>query len=353
MFRRPSFDKFKLQCEIAGVLRKIKLRAFFQNTTDSREDGDTGLRNKTTFTPPPAFIPVEILAFEQGVMRDIEALDSANLCTFNNLSKAEQKSLSGLQTNSTIIIKPADKGGGIVIQSVEAYRTECLRLLEDRRNYGILQVDPTERQSIVIASLVEEAVSNQWIVKNEADFLVNRNPRTPYFYILPKVPKQRNPSPGRPIVSGIGSLLEPLSQFCESDSFLKPTVQATPRYFRDTKDILIHLQDFEFNPTRALLVGLDVESLYTSLPHDETLQVLEEVLMTTTWNYNTPQPFILECARLAMTENIFGFEDSLYIQRHGTSMGSTFAPSVAGLYVYNMEKRIILSDQNPHRNKIK
>ncbi|KAJ1211274.1 hypothetical protein NDU88_006635 [Pleurodeles waltl] len=61
----------------------------------------------------------------------------------------------------------------------------------------------------------------------------------------------------------------------------------------------------------------------------------------------------MHCASLAMTQNYFQFEDVLYHQIRGTSMGSTFAPSLACLYMYQFEKNFILPVTNPFFNNIK
>ena len=108
--------------------------------------------------------------------------------------------------------------------------------------------------------MVEKALSNEWITKKEAEFLVNDCPKIPYFYVLPKVHQNPLSPPGRPIVSGIGSILEPLSKF--ADAFLRPIVQKTGTYLRDTKDVLCLLKDLEFSEQTDLLVTLDVESMY-------------------------------------------------------------------------------------------
>ena len=116
------------------------------------------------------------------------------------------------------------------------YRTECLRLLNDLRSYLPITIDPTARISKTIRDMVYEAECHGWITPKEAVFLHKKDPITPYFYILPKIHKGISPPPGRPIVSGINSLLEPLSQFC--DFFLQPLVKCTSTYLQDTKQVL-------------------------------------------------------------------------------------------------------------------
>ena len=44
----------------------------------------------------------------------------------SNISKDEQKALRELANNSSIVIKPADKGGAVVIQDRDSYIKEVL-----------------------------------------------------------------------------------------------------------------------------------------------------------------------------------------------------------------------------------
>ncbi|KAJ1091452.1 hypothetical protein NDU88_004577 [Pleurodeles waltl] len=67
----------------------------------------------------------------------------------------------------------------------------------------------------------------------------------------------------------------------------------------------------------------------------------------------TPSEIILDLAHLALTRNYFKFEESFFLQTQGTSMGSTFAPSLACLYVENFERLVVLHDDNPYRDQIK
>lgn len=69
--------------------------------------------------------------------------------------------------------------------------------------------------------------------------------------------------PGRPIVSAINGPLEKVGQYI--DSLLKTLVHALESFVRDTKDVLNMFDSIEVDE-RWLLVSIDVESLYTSMP---------------------------------------------------------------------------------------
>lgn len=102
--------------------------------------------------------------------------------TFHNTSREEKEAIHQLSLNRDIIIKPADKGGAIVLQTYIDYDKECKRLLNDQRKYGILTEDPTESIRIRIATMVEEALSHNWVSKKEADFLIQKSEDTLLLY---------------------------------------------------------------------------------------------------------------------------------------------------------------------------
>ena len=82
------------------------------------------------------------------------------------------------------------------------------------------------------------------------------------------------------------------------------------------------------------------------------MSLSDQVLCDSEWHYTTPICFILECVSMVLTLNVFKFRNNFYLQKQGTSMGSTCAPSLAGLYVYQLEKHKILNEFNPFRDNI-
>lgn len=145
--------------------------------------------------------------------------------------------------------------------------------------------------------------------------------------------------------------MEPLSTFV--DYFLKPLVATMPTYLKDTKDVLLLLPTIEFDIERDYLVSFDVESLYTSIPQDETLAQVRLLLEKSEWQSITPIHFVMTLARLAMKENVFKFEDDLFLQVSGTSMGSVYAPSLANLYVHAFEEEHIFNVNNLFQTSIR
>ncbi|KAJ1157731.1 hypothetical protein NDU88_010431 [Pleurodeles waltl] len=129
----PKLDVFKLRIELAEFFHKIRLRTFFlQNPEPNTErEKNTGLRPESKFTPTSHLMPPEVLAFEKSVSRKIGNLQNTQREIFHNISIEELTALQNLSNDPSITIKPADKGGAIVIMPTAMYNAECLRLLNN------------------------------------------------------------------------------------------------------------------------------------------------------------------------------------------------------------------------------
>ncbi len=153
-----------------------------------------------------------------------------------NLSKAEETALKDLSKDTHITIKPADKGGAIVIQNTKDYVKEGMRQLGDKNTYERLNEDPVDIYSDIVENKITEMMEEKEITPKMAGTLRNLKPRTPHIYFLPKIHKGVLPPPGRPVVSANGCPTEKISAFV--DSFLKPMVPEIDSYVKDTTDFI-------------------------------------------------------------------------------------------------------------------
>uniref|UniRef100_A0A3B4B7W6 Uncharacterized protein n=1 Tax=Periophthalmus magnuspinnatus TaxID=409849 RepID=A0A3B4B7W6_9GOBI len=130
--------------------------------------------------------------------------DAMDLCKnkynyTDNLTKEEKKALHELMNDKDIIIKPADKGGAIVIQDTDKYEAEIHSQLSDVTYYKRLPADPTLAFQSEIFQYLETALSREWVTTSEFQLLCCSNPIIPVFYTLPKIHKNIDNPPGRPI----------------------------------------------------------------------------------------------------------------------------------------------------------
>ena len=89
-------------------------------------------------------------------------------------------------------------------------------------------------------------------------------PRIRVFYTLTKIHK---PTPvGRPIISGCSGPTERISAFV--DHLIQPIAQLQASYLKDTTDFINFIERIKL-PKSAILVSMDVTSLYTNIPQRE------------------------------------------------------------------------------------
>uniref|UniRef100_A0A8C5H308 Uncharacterized protein n=1 Tax=Gouania willdenowi TaxID=441366 RepID=A0A8C5H308_GOUWI len=124
-----------------------------------------------------------------------------------------QQTINKLRKNNEIIIKPADKGGQIVIQDRFNYLLEAKRQLQNRKYYIPLQKSLQPATAEKIKDIVNTLYINKYITAKQKYYLYGPDPPRPRcFYLLPKIHKDPDSwtvphkvPMGRPIVSDCGS----------------------------------------------------------------------------------------------------------------------------------------------------
>lgn len=94
-----------------------------------------------------------------------------------------------------------------------------------------------------------------------------------------------------------------------------------------------------------MIVSFDVASLYTSIPLDDARAVVE-MSLSKPGSKGPPVHFILQLVDLLLEKNYFKFEGDFYYQVKGVAMGSSFAPSLANLFMAHLEDEYILNAAN-------
>ena len=246
--------------------------------------------------------------------------------------------MSSLCDRRDIVVKPADKGSAVVVMSTEGYQQEAERQLSSTVHYEQLSRDPTTKNNEVVRASVTKLLNKGSINKRTAEDLVERRPRPARFYMLPKIHKSLVDPPGRPIISSNGCPTERISAYV--DIHLKPLVQSTETYIRDTKDFLIHLQSLPDLPPGTLLVTMDVVGLYTNIPHSEGLEAAQRMLDTRS-TLNPPTEDLINLMEHVLNLNCFVYNNTHYRQKHGTAMGTKMAPSYANIFMADLERRLL------------
>lgn len=133
-----------------------------------------------------------------------------------------------------IVVRPADKGGSIVVQDRPDYIKEMYRILSDQDTYRGLSSNPTAQYKKELDKLVLKGFNEQILNKKERVYLVATAPMIPIIYHLPKIHKDSTHPLGQPNISGIDSVTSRIGRYI--DFYLQPLVKCTPSYLKDTND---------------------------------------------------------------------------------------------------------------------
>ena len=166
----------------------------------------------------------------------------------------------------TAHIKPADKGGAVVVWKRDLYVQEANRQLSDNRFYQRLDADPIQQDQKIVKDTIKAMIASSELPPT-AKHLVVTTPRTSCFYLLPKIHKPNNP--GRPIVSACCCPTENISAYLAE--VMAPIVKQIPTYVKDTNHALIIsiFDSFAFDKSDqrpCFLFTMDVKSLYAVIP---------------------------------------------------------------------------------------
>ena len=216
----------------------------------------------------------------------------------------------------------------------------CLQvLLDDLSNYRPLDKPMIETTAKKVQQLNKSLLSEGHIDKMTAKwlFLTPDPPRIPVFYTLTKIHKPT--LAGRPIISGCSGPTERISAFV--DHLIQPIAQQQTSYLKDTTDFINFIDRIKL-PNSAILVSMDVTSLYTNIPQREGITTVchayEEFHQG---NPPVPTRFLSEMLSLILHENSFQFNGKDYLQTHGTAMGTKMAVAFANIFLAKIEKEIL------------
>ena len=259
------------------------------------------------------------------------------------------KDLIRLQREKSIVIKPCDKGAGIMILDYTAYMRSCYEHLTPekvldggatKKYYSQVEEIELERAKLKIRKLVEEGFEDEILSKEEFSAMVADDKDAAKFYCNFKVHKRHEPMtapPPRPIVSCSGSTTENIGAYV--DYHIKDVAKEHHSFLQDTPDFLRCIEKVNQGPKLEddqILVTWDVVGLYTNILHEEGLESLKESLNGRK-NPEIPTEFLTRLMEIILKNNIFNFHDKMWRQEVGCAMGSKPAPSYANIF---MAKRI-------------
>ena len=270
---------------------------------------------------------------ELAIQLKCESTKHRNMMHRSIITPSLRNAAQNLKNNPNIIIRKADKSNIYVVMNRGEYIDKINTLLSDESKFKRINKDPTNSLKQKANKLIEALNAAQGDIKMPrivGDF----NPG--YIYGNVKTHKVNNPL--RPIISQIPtptyhlakSLNNIISKYTPQDYTLKSS--------NDFIDLL------HSNSCSGMVASLDIESLFTNVPIDSTIQIIIEHC----YNHPTipppkiPSNILKELLEICTKEAPFKSpEGKLYLQIEGVAMGSPLGPTFANFYMGDLEKRIL------------
>ena len=334
-----SADKMALRREVHMYHRRLKILDHFDYEEDHEHEP---FLEPSNWEPKSNRVAPHIRALVEG---DRLALENFNPSAERrqNISPEQRQALKSLAGNRDVIIKPADKGGQIVLLDRCFYLQEALRQLNDTTYYVPLPEPLQPSTQIEIRNCVSEMFDRDIISRKQMFYLLGPDePRMRQFYLLPKIHKSPDTwtiphvlPKGRPIVSDCGSESYRIAEFI--DHYINPLSQKHASYVKDTYSFVEELASLTI-PQGSFLFTVDVDSLYTNIDTHLGLQALKDTFALYP-DPLRPDSFILKLLEITLTKNDFEFYDKFYLQICGCAMGRKYSPSYADIYLARWEEK--------------
>ena len=259
----------------------------------------------------------------------------------DNLSKDECKVLKELQSNTSIVILPADKGRSTIILKHEDYLEKCMDHINNGP-YELLKKDPTTKIKTKTLKQLKVLKDNKF---TDNYYLKPTDLPAPRFYGQPKICKPGVPI--LPIVSYSGSLLYNLNKYIAN--ILKAYVKDENNNNKNSTTFSNYIRNVPIEDDE-IMVSFDVTSLYTNIPIIDTLNIIKDYVNSDDQFIRKtaiPQGKFLDLVHLVLRTTWYTFNCQFHQKTDGIAMGGSASSTTAEIYMQVYERTAITTALHP------
>ena len=345
----PLAKPAKLEIDIENFFNDVRIKSSVHEDQIRRGETQEPLQGNDT----AYFREIEAMLkrIHELTIRKID--EAEKLPITRNVSFEQMSEIMNLKKNNEIVIKPADKGCGVVIQNRKNYIDEGERILSDQVTYKKLQGPLHLKHKKYYREILTQIKGKGLLTPGKIRKIWPEdiyNDRVLYF--LPKIHKEPskwingNP-PGRPIVSNVATEGSAISKFISSEvqKLIIPTlVPCVTKNSYDTFEAFEKLRNKIFllystdssKLDEILFVQADVRELYPSIPPQQAMgslaQAISKFRNELGGSSMLPAGWMIKLILPQITQNDFIFNGQWYQQIKGIAMGQAWAPAVANLF---------------------
>ncbi|KAI4472863.1 hypothetical protein M0804_015578, partial [Polistes exclamans] len=218
----------------------------------------------------------------------------------------------------------------------DEYLKEMEKLLEDKNTYSLLNKDPTNKFEKMANNLITKLQNELIITEAMGKNLRSYNTVSPKLYGLRKTHKKECNM--RPVVSSIGSPCYKIAKFLHL--LLTRTISS--------KFVFSIKNSFEFAefirgtklPEGYILVSLDVISLFTNIPKELVIKIIEDNWDELSKYITVHKKTLIELIQFCFESSYFRFNGVFYQQLDGSSMGNPASPVLANIVMNYILKKV-------------
>ena len=239
--------------------------------------------------------------------------------------------LNNLKDDTSIIITRPDKGRGVVILNKVDYITKMKSILSDRTKFkevtGSLftQIIKLEDK---LNRILRSIKDNIGLINFNYLYASGTSPGI--MYGLPKIHK--NNIPFRPIISTINTTAYKLGKFLLPLLTPFTTNEYTVSNSKEFVDELLNVN----LPKDFVMASFDIDSLFTNVPLLETIRIILDKVNEGEF-YGLTKNILGDLLKFATSESLFLFDNVMYNQIDGISMGSRLGPVFAATFLCHNE----------------
>ena len=232
-----------------------------------------------------------------------------------------------------MICKP-DKGTGIVLLDKDDYVTKMNAVLNDETKFRKMpnEKDRTPTIEKSLSKVLSRIKQNVFIDSTTFERVRPTGTSIPRLYGLPKVHKQGVPL--RPILDMTNSPYHGLAKWLVA--LLSPIRREIATHsLKDTFHFVNSISNVGMHNTKIL--SLDISSLFTNVPLDETIEYLCEYIEKNDKQIGLPISDLKQLLYFCTKNVQFLFNNQIYRQRDGVAMGSPLGPLLADVFLGKIE----------------
>ena len=251
-----------------------------------------------------------------------------------NHSRAQVDALNQLARDNSVVVKPSDKGKGLVLMDAAEYAHKIDSITAD---YEPVPRNPIPRLEATTRRVIHGTMDGK-VDERVVKAIVPHCSRTAELYGLPK--DHKDGVPLRPIVSACDDPLDKLNWLLER--VVTQLLPFVPAHLKNTSQFLDKLS--EQYPAgfgqATILFSVDVINLYGNIPINEAI---DATMCLLTHHKERVETFGLDSDSIrrllehGLTNNFVRFGQSYFRQAEGIAMGSRVAPPLAIVFMHALE----------------